>query len=199
MRSLTLLFVPFLLFQGCFYSSWESLEYEAVNCPKSHGIAEVALIGGLPSQRFVEAEKDVTPDRYEAFKIGEVMCSVMLCASGCYQQERGPYTVWLSFAERHKRKEPDKIIMVKSVLVRRSGVTLWRHEGFSLRLDQRNEVNYRMVGFGDRKMVLPDILNPKDEKYVRVEVTVESEDGTEKTLGFDFRPIVKTGKMQTLD
>ena len=198
MRLMKLAFVFLVVLQGCFYSPWESLRYEAVHCPKSHAAAEVALVGGAPSLRYIEVAKDIPPDRYESFKIGEVMCSVMLVASGSYQQERGPYTVWLLLSELCTPRSPDKAIKVKSVLIRRSGTTLWRQNEFFLRLDQNNEVNRRIVAFGDRKMLLPDVLNPKDGKIVSVEVTIESEIGSERTIVFNFRPKVEKGKTQTL-
>ena len=198
MRLTKLSLVFLVVLQGCFYSPWESLRYEAVHCPKSHAAAEVALVGGVPSLPYIEVAKDIPPDRYESFKIGEIMCSVMLVASGYYQQERGPYTVWLSLSELCTPRSPGKAIKVKSVLIRRSGTTLWRQNEFFLRLDQNNEVNRRIVAFGDRKMLLPDVLNPKDGKIVSVEVTIESEIGSERTIVFDFRPKVEKGKAQTL-
>ena len=106
--------------------------------------------------------------------------------------------MWMSLSELCTPRSPDKAIKIKSVLIRRSGTILWRHNEFFLSLDQNNEVNCKVVAFGDRKMLLPDVLNPKDGKIVTVEVTVESEIGSERTIVFNFRPKVEKGKAQTL-
>ena len=197
-RCLSLLFLA-VVCHGCYYSSWESLEYEAVASPKSHAQAEVALAGGVPEPRYMAEEKSMPSDRFAAFKIGEVMYSVMLTATGCLHHEKGPYTIWLSASGLRNRMAVDKIVKVESIVAKISGKELWRHEGFPLKLNQRRTVNSKDLSCGECKMTLPDILNPKDGKVVTIDVSVECDEGVKKTISFDFRPKISSGKMETLN
>lgn len=198
--------LSFLLFMiachGCYYSPWESLEYVAIGSPKSHAQAEVALAGGIPEQRYVAEESSIPSDRFAAFKIEEVMYSVMLLPTGCFHEEKGPYTIWMSAAELRKIKAIDKIktVKVRSIVVKTSNdEELWRNGSFCLKLNRPSVVNSKYLTYGEFKIMLPDVLNPKDGKDLKIDVSIECNGGYEKTIGFYFRPKVSSGKFQTIN
>ena len=197
----------FLLFfmtvlNGCFYSPWESLEYEAVGSPNTHAQAAVALAGGIPEPQYMSEVYSMPKDRYATFKIEEVMYSIMLLPTGYYQEERGPYTLWLFAAELKKKMNigQSSIVNVRSIVVKTSdNIELWWHGNFILKLDKCRKVNSRDLAYGESKMLLPDVLNPKDGKNINIDITVKNSEGHENTLGFCFRPKVSSGKFQTIN
>ena len=187
---------------GCYYSPWESLEYEAFGSPKSHAQAEVALAGGIPEQRYVVEENSMPSDRFAAFKIEEVMYSVMLLPTGCFHEEKGPYTIWMSAAGLRNKIAIDKAktVKVKSIVVKTSNnEELWRHGEVFLKLNRPSVVNSKYLVYGDCKIMLPDVLNPKDGKDVKFDVSIECSEGYEKTMVFYFRPKVSSGKIQMIN
>jgi hypothetical protein len=187
---------------GCYYSPWESLEYVAIGSPKSHAQAAVALAGGIPEPQYMSEVYSMPKDRYATFKIEEVMYSIMLLPTGYYQEERGPYTLWLFAAELKKKMNigQSSIVNVRSIVVKTSdNIELWWHGNFILKLDKCRKVNSRDLAYGESKMLLPDVLNPKDGKDLKIDVSIECNGGYEKTIGFYFRPKVSSGKFQTIN
>ena len=174
---------------GCWYSPWESLKYEAITSPASHGVAEDALTSCC------------APNAYEQYRVNGVMCSVMLLSSGCYMNEHGPYTISVSMAETYdgRRNHGYREVGVKRVAVKMANTILWRAENLHVRLDRRKILNCRFVAHGNWKETLPDILFPKDGRNVGVEVVIQCDNGEERVLDFQFRPIIERGRFQTLD
>ena len=183
------MFFIMTLFPGCVVSPWESLEYAAVGSPSSHVEAQEALSSSSPENKF------------ESFRSDGLICSVMLLGSGSFEDMHGPYTVSLSISEvdGEVRGHKDRVVTVKSVAVKMYTNTLWRNEGFSLKLDCRRNRNNCLVASGYKDMLLPDFLNPKDGRIVGVEVVIENLCGEDRVFAFHFRPEVKRGVIQLLD
>ncbi len=176
------------LHTGCWYSPWENLAYEVVDAPISHMAAYEALIG---------RDKHV----YETYRFDDVICNIMLKGEGPYTKERGPYTIWVSFAEKHNAKSAflRKTINVRGVKITSSGKTLWKYDGFPVMLIRHEVLNLSHIMVGDKKLILPNILNPKDGKTIQVIIAVETKTGEDKLMSFSFHPKITRGSIVLFD
>ena len=174
------------LLSGCWYSPWENLAYEAVSAPASHREAQEVL-------------KEWDNRKFDDYRIGGLLFSVMLRGEGSYTQERGPFTLSLSIAKKGRwHSANNACATVQGIAISRLDDVLWTSPGFQVELTNRETVVDGIIA-GYKKFLLPDVLNPKDGKSIRVVIVVKDEDGNDKTLTFDFRPKIDRGSIVLFD
>ena len=170
---------------GCWYSPWESLEYEAF---------------GVMSQCHYDAKRAAAWRRQSPASINGVVFSVMLLAEGCYEEMRPPYTVWLQAAS------PDvpKGLSIQEFSIVRDGEVIWCRRGlccFELKFVKKDIIDGgKEVNVAEAKIILPNVLlNPKDGKDIQVVVKVGCDKDRIEALTYEFRPKITRGKWRTID
>lgn len=162
---------------GCWYSPWESCEYEIVNAPKTYDEAEKRLTLGMKDSKIANG----------------IMHSAIITSSGDYFHSRGPYMLRLFFSKMENVNVKTPVVNIESVHVFKNKDFVYAIKEFSKELTERRVYVSGVVHRGEERIMLPDVFNPKTGDIIHVHITEQSKEGVRSVVSFDFIPKIKRG------